>query len=116
MNRLQACPECEAVIGEYIEGEALGEHVLYSRCEECRTVYYPGWREQCWEDPDTRPIPKQLVSYMDDDTALLARVSRQAALVLHPMRALMTTVAALGVIAIVSVIATSHFRCLAASS
>jgi hypothetical protein len=58
-------------------------------------------------------VRPQLVSYVDDDTALLARVRRQAALALHSIRALMTSVAALGVIATVSVIATDHFRAVA---
>jgi hypothetical protein len=56
------CTYCEGLIVDHTEGPA-GEMLMYYRCTGfCGRLFYPPWREHCWEDPDTRPVPEELVS------------------------------------------------------
>lgn len=58
------CKACDQPVSEVIDGD-VGERVLYFSCRACKRVFYPGWPEQAWEDPDTRPLPEEIETFLE---------------------------------------------------
>jgi hypothetical protein len=113
MKRLDECPICSAPISEFLDGDAPGKRVLYFFCQTCATVFYPGWREQCWEDPATRPIPQQLANYGEGDgEQAMVFVPTLGALVHRFPRTVRFAVGLAAAVAILLLILNNHARTL----
>ncbi len=57
------CPHCEGPIVKTIKGDSNGQHERWLECAGlCRASFVPPWLEKDWADPDTEPIPEELLS------------------------------------------------------
>jgi len=63
IRRAATCPYCDGPIERELLGDICGRRELWLHCAGlCGRYFAPPWREKDWCEPDSEPVPRELVS------------------------------------------------------